>query len=121
VPKEGTAPRASPYAGREFEVAVTLPPNYPHAAPLTVAFKAGTCHHPAVNKAGEVCHLLIKDTWSPTSSLYSLGALLQQNLAQPNAAHATEPDIMVELAENTAGFEAKARAAAATLPPAATP
>ena len=120
----GKPNRASPYSGRQFEVLVQLPPTYPHNAPLRVVFKPGTCYHPSVKwekghaDDGLVCHMLFSDNpkWSPTNSLYTLGSLLMANLAQPNATHATEADVAVELNDKAEEFVRKAAAAAAGLP-----
>jgi peroxin-4 len=82
-------PEGSPYEGGIFHVPITVPEEYPHAAPkanfMTKIFHANV--HPST---GEICLDVLKEAWSPAWTLLALCRAIVALLSNPEQ-HADSP------------------------------
>lgn len=63
-------PQDTPFEGGTFEVAITVPEQYP-LVPPTMRYKTKIFHPNVHFKSGEICLDILKNAWSPAWTLHS--------------------------------------------------
>ncbi|TGJ76827.1 hypothetical protein E0Z10_g10814 [Xylaria hypoxylon] len=101
-----TGPPGSPYVGGVYNIAVTLPAEYPFKAPQ-VTF-ATRIYHPNVtnDNLGNICLGLLKpENWKPASRIRAVLDAVRQLLVEPNPEDPLEPRIADEFKNNRPEFD----------------
>jgi ubiquitin-conjugating enzyme E2 C len=70
------------YQGMTFELTLEFPADYPMVAP-TVQFKTPV-YHPNIDMSGRICLDILKDAWSPITSVEKVLLSIQSLLGDPN-------------------------------------
>ncbi|KAF5834088.1 ubiquitin-conjugating enzyme/RWD-like protein [Dunaliella salina] len=78
------APKDTPYEGGSFELAITVPEQYP-LVPPSVRFRTKVFHPNMHFKTGEVCLDILKTAWSPAWTLHSVCQAIMALLSDPAA------------------------------------
>lgn len=85
-------PPDSPYAHHRFQLNISVPSSYPHAAPH-ITFVT-PCAHPNIHpKTGEICLDLLKDSWTPVWTLESTCRAISALLGAGDASSPLNCDI----------------------------
>ena len=85
-------PADSAYQGGNFEIIMTIPPNYPFKPP-DARFTTRIYHPNVKSDDGSICAELYQANWGPTKSVRHVIELILSTLINPNPDHAVEPDI----------------------------
>merc|ERR1711981_45516 len=75
-------PTTSPYEGGVYKLELSLPEDYPMAAPK-VRFLT-KIYHPNIDKLGRICLDILKDEWSPALQIRTVLLSIQALLSAPN-------------------------------------
>mmetsp|Transcript_20035 Transcript_20035/g.61722 ORF Transcript_20035/g.61722 Transcript_20035/m.61722 type:complete len:193 (+) Transcript_20035:347-925(+) len=102
-------PEDTPFAGGVFELALTVPAQYP-LAPPSLRFVTPVFHPNVHGRTGEVCLDILKEAWSPAWTLASACTAVRALLAAPNADSPLNCDAgNLIRGGDLAGFEEEAR------------
>jgi len=106
-------PAGSPYAGGHFNLAVTLPPEYPFKPP-TVVFTT-KIYHPNVSNdsppnSGIMCLGILKNSeWKPSTKMAAVLEFTMELLKYPNPDDAVETKIAEQYKNDRAAYEKEAK------------
>ncbi|CAG9311473.1 unnamed protein product [Blepharisma stoltei] len=101
-------PEGSAYEGGNFELALTVPANYPFRAP-DVRFVTRIYHPNVKSDDGAICTELYQSDWSPTKNIRHVIELLLSTLITPSPEHAVEPEIAQQMMNSHEAYVATAR------------
>lgn len=100
-------PSGTVYAGGIFDLSIRIPPDYPFQPPKF--WFETKVYHCNVSKNGSICMDLLKDNWSPATTiakvLVSIGVLLQN----PNPSDPMEKKIAKQYKKDRAAYDETAR------------
>lgn len=100
-------PRATPYAGGVFRLALWFAEGYPFQPPRAEFITP--CYHPNVSDRGKICLNVLKEEWSPMLTVSSLLLCISALLSQPNAEDPLNVEAADALVRSKAEFEQTAR------------
>lgn len=100
-------PAGSVYEGGSFEFSLTLPSDYPFAAPK-IMFKT-RIYHMNISQTGHICLDILKNAWSPALSIFKVILSLSSLLTDPNPSDPLVPPIAVEYTQKRAQHDQTAR------------
>ncbi|KIX03228.1 uncharacterized protein Z518_06780 [Rhinocladiella mackenziei CBS 650.93] len=106
-------PAGSPYASGNFNLSLTLPPNYPFKPP-TVTFIT-KIYHPNISNdsppnSGIMCLGMLKDSeWKPSTKMSAVLEFARQLLKEPNPDDAVEAKIADQFRNDRAAYEKEAK------------
>merc|ERR1712110_34062 len=77
-----TGPAGSPYAGGNFVISISFPPNYPFKPPK-IRFLT-PIYHCNISGDGALCLDVLKDGWSPALNIGKVMSMILLLLEHPN-------------------------------------
>ena len=101
-------PSESPYEGGQFEVLLTIPPNYPFKPP-DARFSTKIYHPNIKSDDGMICAEIYQANWGPTKSIRHIIEVIMSIMLNPNTDHPVEVDIARQMADNYGSFVETAR------------
>lgn len=96
-------PKATPYAGGVFRLALWFAEAYPFQPPRAEFITP--CYHPNVSERGKICLNVLKEEWSPMLTVSSLLLCISALLSQPNPEDPLNVEAADALVRNPAEFE----------------
>ncbi|EAY00207.1 Ubiquitin-conjugating enzyme family protein [Trichomonas vaginalis G3] len=100
-------PADSPYAGGNFTINISVPPEFPLRAP---AVTFGTkIYHPNVNPEGNICLSLLKNEWSPKVKIMDILEQVYLLISAPDPIDALNTEIAAEYKDNHDEYVRKAK------------
>ena len=101
-------PQGSAYEGGRFELAISLPSNYPFRPP-EVKFRTKIYHTNVKQSDGSLCADIFQNNWAPTLNMRFVLETVISILAEPAPEHALEAEIAAEMMNNPTLFRQKAQ------------
>ena len=101
-------PHDTPYHGGVFWLTITFPDEYPFK-PVKMVFDTPV-FHPNVDRRGNICLDLLKDSWSPALTIHKLLLSVSSLLTDANCSDPLEPDIAKLYMSSKQLFDQQAKA-----------